>query len=189
MPRILIVFGTTDGQTLKIASRLAEQFRALAIAADVFHAADVPPDVRVETYDGVIVAASVHVGGYQKVVHRWVRANARVLNKRPGAFLSVCLGVLEPEPEPQAEVRAIIRKFLDRTGWKPAIARPVAGALPWSKYGWLKTLVMKRIVREKMGAVDTTKDLEFTDWDDLRHLALDFAERVRPTPASVPVEV
>ena len=186
MSKVLIIYGTTDGHTQKIATRLGEMFRAEDVGADVFHAADVPADVDPYHYDGVIVAASVHVGGFQKCVHRWVLRHRTALNDLPSAFFSVCLGVLEPEPEVQREVRAIIQRFLDRVGWVPAFARAIPGALPWSKYGWLKTFVMKRIVAKKMGSVDPTRDVEYTDWADLRAFSVLFAERFRPVPATVP---
>ena len=52
----------------------------------------------------------------------------------------------------------------------------VAGALPYTKYGWLKRMMMKRIVAKAGGDTDTTRDYEYTDWIDLRNFARDFAE-------------
>ena len=178
MPRVLIVYGTTDGQTRKIAATLSGIFEHLGVHADVHHAKGISAAIRPEDFDGVIVAASVHVGGYQRSVRRWVRAHAAALNRTPGAFLSVCLGVLEPAPGVQREVRAIAQRFLDGAGWLPTITKPVAGALPYTRYNVLTRWVMRRIVANGGGDTDTSRDYEYTDWDDLRTFARQFASYV-----------
>jgi menaquinone-dependent protoporphyrinogen oxidase len=126
----------------------------------------------------VIVAASVHVGGYQPEVRQWVRAHAPALNGVPTAFISVCLGVLQHEPKVQEEVAATIRRFLTSVGWEPTTTKAVAGAVLYTHYGWLKRWVMRRIVREAGGDTDTTRDHEYTDWADLDRFAASFAELV-----------
>jgi menaquinone-dependent protoporphyrinogen oxidase len=129
-----------------------------------------------ESYDGVIVAASVHIGDYQRTVANWVRTHAQMLNLLPTAFLSVCLAVLEQGTKPRQEVLRIMRRFLERCGWRPTITKMVAGALPYTRYGWLKRLMMKRLVAKAGGDTDTTRDYEYTDWNDLRTFSRDFAE-------------
>ncbi len=37
---------------------------------------------------------------------------------------------------------------------------------------------MKRIVAKAGGGTDTTRDYEYTDWDDVRVFAREFAQRV-----------
>jgi menaquinone-dependent protoporphyrinogen oxidase len=66
-------------------------------------------------------------------------------------------------------------RFLARYGWRPAITKLVAGALLYTRYGWLKRRMMKRIVAKAGGDTDTTRDFEYTDWNDLRDFAEDFA--------------
>ena len=166
MPRLLIVYGTTHGQTAKIASFLGKECRALGAEADVVLAGPGSPGP--EGYAGVIVAASVHAGGYQRPVMRWVRTHAQALHTLPTAFLSVCLGVLEKSDQTSADLQRIKNEFVRWTGWEPKIVRFVAGALPWSKYNWLVRMVMRRIVARAGGDTDTSRDYEYTDWADLR---------------------
>lgn len=175
MTRILIVYGTTDGHTRKIAQVLAEDLRAKRCSVEVMDAAQTLWRVSPEGYDGVIVTASVHIGDYQRAVGRWVRFYAPTLNDMPTAFLSVCLAVLEKRMEARQEVFRIMQRFLARCGWRPTITKMVAGALPYTRYGWLKRLMMKRIVAKAGGDIDTTRDYEYTDWIDLRNFAQDFA--------------
>ncbi len=175
MTHILIVYGTTDGHTRKIAQVLAENLRAHRCSVDTLDTAGSPWRLSPEGYDGVIVAASVHIGDYQRAVRRWVGMYAPLLNSLPTAFLSVCLAVLEKETGPRQEILGIMSRFLDRCGWRPTITKMVAGALPYTRYGWLKRLMMKRIVAKAGGDTDTTRDFEYTDWNDLRNFTRDFA--------------
>lgn len=176
MTHILIVYGTTDGHTRKIAQVVAENLRAQRCSVDVLDAAGMLRRLSPESYDGVIVAASVHIGDYQRTVANWVRTHAQMLNLLPTAFLSVCLAVVEQGTKPRQEVLRIMRRFLERCGWRPTITKMVAGALPYTRYGWLKRLMMKRIVAKAGGDTDTTRDYEYTDWNDLRTFSRDFAE-------------
>lgn len=170
MTDVLVLYGTTDGQTAKIANRLATEIRSLGASADVADASRRPqPDP--ETYRVVVVAASVHVGGYQKSVRLWVRRHAASLAARPTAFVSVCLGVLQHDPKVDRDIDRIMEDFFTETGWRPTAPKVVAGALPYTKYNLFKRLMMRRIVRKAHGDVDITRDYEYTDWNDLAAFA------------------
>jgi menaquinone-dependent protoporphyrinogen oxidase len=189
MTHILILYGTTDGHTRKIAQVLAEDLRANLCCVDILDAGGPMRQLSPERYDGVIVAASVHIGDYQRAVARWVRMHAPMLNTMPAAFLSVCLAVLEKNPAAREDIAGIMARFLSRHGWRPALAKLVAGALPYTRYGWLKRQMMKRIAAKAGGDTDTTRDFEYTDWNDLRDFARDFAELAAPQHATVGVLV
>ena len=178
MTPILVLYGTTDGHTAKVAGALADTLRGKGAAVDVIDAATAAP--RADRYAGVIVAASVHGGRYQRAVRRWVQQNRDALAGRPTAFVSVCLGVLQWQPEVQREVNATVERFLMATGWRPTRATSIAGALAYSKYGWLKRWIMRRIAEKAGGATDTSRDYEYTDWQALRAFAERFGEAVLP---------
>ena len=177
MTRILVLYGTTEGQTAKVARFLGDTLQAAGVSADVVEAGTARPSP--DGYDGVLVAASIHAGGYQRAVHHWVHDHARTLNDKPAAFLSVCLGVLQRTPKAQEDLAAIVDRFLTATGWHPATVKQVAGALPYSKYNWLTRWTMVRIVRKAGGDIDTSRDYEYTDWADLRAFAEEFARSLR----------
>ena len=170
MTDFLILYGTTDGQTAKVARQLGNQLRSVGALTHVADAAEKPqpaPDI----YRVVVVAASVHAGGYQKEVRQWVRRHAAVLAARPTVFVSVCLGVLQHDPKVDRELDAIMQRFFDETGWTPSVRKIVAGALPYTKYNFLKRFVMRRIVQKAHGDIDTTRDYEYTDWNDVAAFA------------------
>jgi menaquinone-dependent protoporphyrinogen oxidase len=188
MPRLLVLYGTTDGQTARISHTIADRLRAGGHIVELVDARDDPPDPT--DYDAIIVAASVHGGRYQRPVVRWVRSHAPVLAARPTAFVSVCLGILQTEPAVRQELDAIVEHFRRSTGWHPSETRIVAGALLYTKYGWLKRWIMKRIAGKAGGGTDTTRDYEYTDWVEVRDFADRFGERVRAAgrPGSGAVE-
>jgi len=178
MSRVLILYGTTDGHTRKIAAALREALRDEGLHAFVTDAKYGASTVVPEDYDGVIVAASLHAGGFQKPVVRWARTHAAQLNRMPTAFLAVCLAILEQRAETRRELDAIIGRFQRSTGWRPALIKPVAGALLYTRYNWLKRWIMRRIVAKAGGDTDATRDFEYTDWDDLRAFARTFGRRL-----------
>lgn len=186
MSRILVLYGTTEGQTAKVARTLADTLREAGMTADVADAATDWPDAR--RYDAVMVAASIHARGYQRAVKRWVRANADVLNEKPTAFVSVCLAVLQRESKVHEDLSAIVDEFLRSTGWRPSTTKHVAGALAYSRYNWLTRLAMVRIVRKAGGDTDTSRDYEYTDWADVRAFAAAFARSVAARPVEADVE-
>jgi menaquinone-dependent protoporphyrinogen oxidase len=72
MTRILILYGTTEGQTAKIAEFIAEVIRGHGdevTAVDVREVQDTIPD----GYQGLIVGASIHMGKHDKHVVEFVR--------------------------------------------------------------------------------------------------------------------
>ena len=86
MSRILVLYGTTDGHTAKVAAKVGEALKALGADVDVVEAGSA--EVLPEKYAGVVVAASVHARGYQPAVLRWVRRHADAMRGKPSAFLS-----------------------------------------------------------------------------------------------------
>jgi menaquinone-dependent protoporphyrinogen oxidase len=187
-PRVLVLFGTTDGHTGKVATAVSNTLRAEGAQVDLVQARSGGPDPHPDEYTAVIVAASIHTGGYQRAVARWVRGHATDLRGRPTAFLSVCLGVLEHTPAADAELVSIMEGFFARTGWNPSVRRVIAGALPYTRYSWIKRLVIRRIVRNAYGYTDPSRDYEYTDWNDVRDFSRMFvrlAREAEPTRLAV----
>src|SRR5262245_6513908 len=180
MARILIVYASTHGQTAKIAGALADALRRLPAVVDVFDASAAP--CRPHDYDAVILAASVHAGGYQKAIRRWAKSYASVLNSKQTAFVSVCLAVLQHDPKVRQELDTYVSCFSGDVGWTPTVVTFVAGALLDTRYNWFVRRLMKRIVAKAGGDTDTTRDYEYTDWKELREFAERFGRRITAAP-------
>lgn len=179
MPAILILYGTTDGHTRKVANSVADTVRTAGCTADVVEAASAGGRIGPEGYDGVVVAASVHAGKFQGPVRRWVEMHAPVLNQMPSAFIAVCLAVLDQRPAGREAVEASIQRFFTQTHWLRPLHTAVAGALLYTRYNWIKRWIMKRIVAKAGGDTDTSRDYEYTDWAALRTFTRHFAALVQ----------
>jgi menaquinone-dependent protoporphyrinogen oxidase len=177
MPRVLILYGTTEGHTRAIARAIAEPLSLSGVNVDVMRADLLEPVVH--DYDAIIVAASVHAGRYQKAVQRWVRAHAKEFGARPTAFVSVSLAVLQHgDAAVMADLDAIVKRFLAVTSWQPAVIKHVAGALLYTRYNVFKRWLMKRIAARAGGGTDTARDYDYTDWVDVRAFAEEFRRRL-----------
>jgi menaquinone-dependent protoporphyrinogen oxidase len=184
MSRILVLYATTDGHTAKVASALREALGSGGAGVDVCDASKV--DRRPDDYDAVIVAAPVRGGKYQKSVRRWVRSHSAALNAKPTAFVSICLGVLQRDPQVDQTLKTILHGFLHDTGWQPTATKIVAGALLYTRYSWIIRWVMTRIASKAGGDTDTTRDYEYTDWTDLGAFAQQFGCMVAARPIAIP---
>ena len=179
MPRILILYATIEGQTGRIAERIARSLRDSGHSVETQPAQAARDRVDPANYDGVIVGASIHYGHHPAYLRALVHDHRSALEARPSAFFSVSLSAGGRNPKPAA-ARRYIEKFLRRTDWRPEQAVSFAGALQFSKYGAFKRLLMIVFVGLVGGDTDTSRDYEYTDWDEVDRFARSFAQRFGP---------
>jgi menaquinone-dependent protoporphyrinogen oxidase len=177
MTKILITYGTTEGQTARIADHIAEVIRKRGVEAQALDLKR-SKDVSLDGYDAVIVGGSIHMGKHQDEVADFVRTNRFALERLPSAFFSVSLaahGDME-------NAEAYVANFEQQTGWHPTKVGLFGGALLYRKYRPLKRYMIKRIVRDKPGGLsaDTSRDHIYTDWAQVERFATDFLERLVP---------
>ena len=163
---VLIVYGTVEGQTRKIARHIGNMIQDKGHVGTVFDQVDLD-DVDLGQYDAVIVAAPLHMGRFPAGIDDWVTTHAAALNGIPGAFVSVSLGAASPFEEERADVARIRREFCERSGWRPVATHDAAGALRYTRYDFLKRLLMKYISAGEGGSIDVSRDHEMTDWKAL----------------------
>lgn len=173
MAVIYIPYGTTEGQTAKIAEFISDVVHAhghKAQTADIKHAGNFIPD----WYDAVIVGGSVHKGKHEDYVLEFVQKNKAVLESVPSAFFSVSLSA-HGDTE---SAEGYVEEFEKVTGWRPAQVGFFSGALIYSQYGFIKRLVMKRIAGSKGSLdTDTSQDYVYTEWDGVKRFTEDFLDR------------
>jgi menaquinone-dependent protoporphyrinogen oxidase len=178
---IPVFYATTEGQTRRIAERLATIFRDKGFTSRAFDvAASDVDDVDWTHVRGAVVGASLHGQRHQRAADLFVREHVDELNAHPSAFFSVSLAANSPMPVERDEAGRIASKLPARAGWHPREIACVAGRLAYTQYGLLKRFVMKRIARRHGAPTDTTRDYEFTNWDDVVHLADAVVRMVAP---------
>jgi menaquinone-dependent protoporphyrinogen oxidase len=172
---VLVLYGTTEGQTRKIASFIADRLTAAGHAATLVDANDVVPALDPASFDAVLIAGSLHLGRYQNSVVHFVKAHRAALNARATAFISVSLAAAGDEADDVAGLEKCVHDFLAESGWQPRAVHHAAGAFRYTQYDFFKRWAMKYIAYRKGQPTDTSKDFEYTDWDALGRFIDQFA--------------
>ncbi|HZR11519.1 MAG TPA: flavodoxin domain-containing protein [Myxococcales bacterium] len=182
MARVLVVYGSTDGQTRRIAERMAAVLVSQGLEAEIVDSAKAPADLAPGDFDAALVLGSVRMGKHQQALADFVGKFRVELDAIPNAFISVSLSAGRNKPSAQREVAKTFQHFIDRTGWRPNAQVAVAGALPYSRYSLRIRLVMKFISWMTGGDTDTSRDYEYTDWESVEDFARRFASALVQAP-------
>ena len=175
MPSFLVLYGTGEGQTAKVASRIADRIEHRGHEATPVDIEELPAEFSLTEFDAVLVGSSIHVGTHNQHIREFLRENREELATRPTAFFQLSLSSAVDDPDRRAEAADYVDTLLDESNWHPDRIGLFGGALRYSKYGFLKRLMMKRIAREATGDVDTSQDFEYTNWPEVDAFANDFA--------------
>jgi menaquinone-dependent protoporphyrinogen oxidase len=175
-PRILVVYHSAEGQTARIANRLRAVLEQEALDVTCLTTDVAPPP---DEFDGVVVGDSIHAGQHSKQLNDYVSEHVERLNAMPAALFQVSLTSADDSPESAAEAGALVAKLLDATGFDPDLVARFAGALAYTRYGWMKRRLMHQIMKREGGETDTSRDHEYTDWDAVEGFARDVATYIR----------
>ncbi len=184
MFRVLIVFASSYGQTRRIAGRIAELLAKHDIEVDIVDARERKPFVRSARWDAVVVGASIIARGHQPTVRDFIMRNLDDLNAMPSAFFSVSASAGSVHAKNREAAATLRKDFLEEMGWHPSLDVSFAGAINFTEYNWLLRQYMKYAAKLNGGSTDTSRDHEYTDWNQVE----DFASRIaglvsRPVPA------
>lgn len=164
--KIVIVYASTEGQTRKICRFAADRLADGGHAVELLHAGDAE-DLDFGRFDAAVLAASVHIGSYQKELVELVQARAGQLNAMKTLFLSVSLAAAGDDPGDWKGLRDIVAGLETKTGWRPGRVAHVAGAFRFTQYDFFRSWAMRWIASQKGQEVDPHADREYTDWQAL----------------------
>jgi menaquinone-dependent protoporphyrinogen oxidase len=184
--RLLIVYGTTEGHTRKIAQFLKDEAEKKGINVTLCDASNEPEPPLF--FNGVIVCSSIHIQKYQASVAHYVMTYSDKLNAVPLAFCSVSLTAAGDEEKSWEELKKITVEFLHSTKWTPQFTEYVAGALLFTKYDFFKKYIMRMIAKKAGGNTDTSDDYVYTDWKKLSVFANAFVAEMEKQKDKVSVE-
>ena len=176
---IPVFYATTEGQTRRIAERLVAYFRDKGFTSRAIDVAGPDAgDVKWRHAQAVVVGASLHAHRHQRSARAFVSKHVPDLNALPSIFFSVSLAAASESADERNEAARIAREFVDAAEWHADAIVSLAGRLAYTKYGWLTRLIMKRIARRHGQVTDTTRDYEFTDWDEVARVADSIVQRI-----------
>jgi menaquinone-dependent protoporphyrinogen oxidase len=175
MADILILYGTSEGQTAKVADRIASTLADLGHTPETVDITRRSVDLDLADYDAVLVGASIHMGKHQKGVKSFVNAHRNPLETLPSGFFQVSLSAAIDDAEHHEEAMGYIDDLIETTEWQPERIALFGGAIRYSEYGFITRSLMKSIAKQATGDIDTSQDYEYTDWDEVDRFTEEFA--------------
>ncbi|NHN49258.1 protoporphyrinogen oxidase [Halostella sp. JP-L12] len=174
MSSFLILYGTGEGQTAKVADRIVATLSERGHEASALDVRNRPDSFTLDEYDADVVGATIHVGKHQDAIRDFVTETRDALAEMPTAFRQVSLS--SATEEKREEAAGYVESFITETGWHPDRIGQFGGALRFSEYGFLRRLMMKQIAKDLLDEERRSNgDVEFTDWDAVDAFAADVA--------------
>jgi menaquinone-dependent protoporphyrinogen oxidase len=185
MARILIVYATREGQTAKIAGRIAARIRGAGHAVELVDAADVTAAAAVDlkSFQLLVFGASMHAGGIEKEIVAFINACRSTIEAQSRALFLVLLSAATKDPTLRERWLADARGKVERQiPVRFDDVEMIAGTLAYSKYSWPMKLIMRRIARQAGQETDMRRDYEYTDWAEVDAYADTLAAIATPRP-------
>jgi len=175
---ILVLYGSLEGQTEKISQRIADVIRDRGQQATALSAKHLPDDFSLDNYNAIIIGGSIHMNKYPGFVKTFVNKHHDRLNKLASAFFTVCMAINSQQEKSRQQAEQYAEHFLAQTGWQPRLNTIFAGAVKYTQYNFFTRYIMKMISKHEGGNTDTSRDHEYTDWEDVKRFTETFIDEI-----------
>lgn len=172
MKKILNLYSSTDGQTLKISEKIANLLNQAGHETELKSINDF--DGELSQYDTVIIGARVRHGKHMPQVEQFINDNKSQLEQMQTAFFSVNLTARNPKKN-TFETNPYAKKFLNKINWKADFVEVFAGGLDYNRYSFFDKITVKLVMLISGGPLKTEQSLEFTNWDKVSEFATQIA--------------
>ena len=168
---MLLFYATHDGQSRRIAERIADRLAEAGVSVVPRDLAVALPDpTELSASDLVIVVAAVRYGRHLPQAERFL-ALCRTLGRDVRLVLvSVNLTARKPGKD-TAEGNQYLRKAIARHRLQPVLAVAVAGRLDYQRYSWRDRQIIRLIMKLTGGPTHPQACVDFTQWDVVDGLA------------------
>ena len=173
---VLIAYGTTEGQTAKIAKQIAEVIRIKGHEVSVQCGDELALDF--SQFDACIVGGSIHMDRFQSYLKKFVVEQHEWLNSIPSAFFTVCMAAHSKNEKERKQAHEYGEKFVKEAQWQPIVIGTFSGAIAYTKYNFITRFIMKLIAKREGGSTDTSKDHEYTDWEEVARFTEKFVAKL-----------
>lgn len=165
MHQNLIIYSSTDGQTIKICERIMSIIGDCKIVS-----IDEAKNENLSKYEKVIVGASIRYGKHKPELYEYITENCDHLIDINASFFSVNVVARKPEKNTPL-TNPYVQKFLSISQWHPSLIGVFAGKIDYPRYGLLDKFMIRLIMWITKGPTDTKNVYEFTNWDDVDSFA------------------
>ena len=171
-----LYYATRDGQSRRIAERIAGRLAERGIAAPPHDlAAALPAAQRLAEARLVTIVVAVRYGRHLPEGEQFLAIYRALRAAPPLVLLSVNLTARKPGKD-TAEGNTYLRKSIARNRLTPVLAQAFAGRLDYPRYGWLDRHLIRFIMKLTGGPTDLKTCLEYTAWNVVDDVALQIAE-------------
>ncbi len=167
-PNILIAYASKYGASKEIAQKIGEVFRQADLRVDVF---PVDGSLDISPYKAIILGSAVYVGKWQKEAVEFLRANEKILARRPvWIFSSGPTGEGDPvELVEGVRLPAALQPVANRI--QPRDIAVFHGYINPEKINPIEKWAIKSLVKKPFG--------DFRDWDAITSWARSIAESLK----------
>ena len=178
-----LFYATRDGQSRRIAERIASRLAASGIATPPHDLASaLPAPQRLAEARLVVLVVAVRYGRHLPEGEQFLAIYRALRTPPPLVLLSVNLTARKPGKD-TVEGNAYLRKSIARHRLTPALALAIGGRLDYARYGWLDRQLIRFIMKLTGGPTDPKTCVEYTAWNVVDDVALRIAElygRIEP---------
>lgn len=165
MANILIIYSTTDGQTIKICHKLQEVIEQQAHQVKMVSIQN-EPRVDLASFDKIVIGASIRYGKHSPLIIDFIKKNEQILTEKSNAFFSVNVVARKPDKN-QPETNPYMQKFLKQISWQPKKLAVFAGKIDYPRYSFFDRLFIRLIMLMTDGPTNPKAVVEFTDWQQV----------------------
>ena len=170
-----LFYATRDGQSRRIAERIADRLAAHGIPAlprDLAGVSLAPSSLAAARL--VVVVAAVRYGRPLPEAEQFLAGFGMLREPPQLALLSVNLTARKPGKD-TVEGNAYLRKSIVRHRLAPVLALAIGGRLDYSRYRWMDRQLIRFIMKLTGGPTDPRTCVEYTRWDVVDDVALRIA--------------
>lgn len=175
---ILILYATMEGQTAKVAERVAEILRNNGYKVTAQPGEHLSTDFNLDTFEAAVIGGSIHMGHYPRYLKKFASKHHEQLNSIPSAFFTVCMAINSQLTASREEAASYSANFIKETNWNPILTATFAGAVKYTEYNFVTRFIMKMISKREGGSVDTSRDHDYTNWDDVTRFTEQFVKKI-----------
>ena len=161
----IIIYSSTDGQTILIAEKIAailENSKVISIQES--------ENINLDDFKTIIIGASIRYGKHRPEVYKFIKNNFEILNNKKNAFFSVNVVARKPEKN-TPDTNPYMQKFLKLSNWTPKNLCVFAGKIDYPQYKFVDKYMIRFIMWMTKGPTDLMGTFEFTDWEKVESFA------------------
>ena len=164
MKSTLIIYSTTDGQTLEICKKIFSKLN-VSESSEITHISRAA-ELDLNQFDKIIIGASIRYGKHKPELYEFIKKNIACLEAKENAFFSVNVVARKPEKN-TPETNPYMQKFLELSPWSPKKLAVFAGKIDYPKYKFIDKHMIRLIMWITKGPTDVKNTYEFTDWNQV----------------------